>query len=207
LSNALKILAAIVLILSFPNVFAQNVPFVQTGILSGEGLVFPNYPYPYPLTVGSTVSVTAVPNDGWTFLGWVIDGAWCLGGPFSNPCTFAMPNEPVHVYAKFDLPFSFDLSGFPSTFVLARSHGASFPVTVVLSKGLPQVVTLTTYAPEGSQINAQIIGQPSGYPTFATTLSVLIPSSEPLGVRQITIIGTAQNGLTRTATLTLNIDS
>lgn len=198
---------AIVLILSFPNAFAQNMPFVQTGILSGEGFVFPDYSYPYPLTIGSTVSVSAVPNDGWNFFAWVIDGAWCLGGSFSNPCTFVMPNGPVHVYAKFDLPFRFDLSGLPSIFVLARSHGASFPLTVTLSKGLSQVVTLTTYVSEGSQIRAQIIGQPSGYPTFATTLSVLIPSSEPLGARQITIIGTAENGLTRTATLTLNIAS
>jgi hypothetical protein len=76
---------------------------LTTGVTSGLGSVSPSYPNGYQEQAGTSVSVTATAEPGWSFASplWSVSGAYCSGGSSSNPCTFTMPNGPVSVYASF----------------------------------------------------------------------------------------------------------
>ena len=74
---------------------------VLTTTFSGQGSVSPYCPSGCPESVGQTVNVTATPAAGWTFSGWNMTGASCLGGLNFNPCVFTMPNNPVSANANY----------------------------------------------------------------------------------------------------------
>ena len=78
----------------------QASPLLTT-TFSGQGSVSPSCPSGCPESVGQTVNVTATPASGWTFYGWNMTGANCLGGLNSNPCIFTMPNNPVSANANY----------------------------------------------------------------------------------------------------------
>ena len=50
---------------------------------------------------GTTISVTAVANSGYTFAGWTINGAAITSGNNANPAAFDMPDNDVTLTAKF----------------------------------------------------------------------------------------------------------
>jgi hypothetical protein len=76
-------------------------PPLLTTTFSGQGSVSPNCPSGCPESVGQTLNVTATPAAGWTFSGWNMTGAGCMGGLNSNPCVFTMPNNPVSANAYY----------------------------------------------------------------------------------------------------------
>ncbi len=80
-------------------------PPLITGVASGQGSVSPDCPAPNGCseTPNSQISVlaTPTPSSGYTFSSWSVTGVSCSGGSTSNPCTFAMPNNPVTVTANF----------------------------------------------------------------------------------------------------------
>ena len=78
----------------------QASPLLTT-TFSGQGSLSPSCPAGCPESVGQTVNVTATPAAGWTFSGWNMTGASCLGGPNANPCVFTMPNNPVSANANY----------------------------------------------------------------------------------------------------------
>ena len=75
---------------------------LTTSIASGSGAVTPYFPYGQPVGVGTMVYVTAyATSPGWSFSAWSAFGAYCFGGPYSNPCAFTMPSNSVTLMATF----------------------------------------------------------------------------------------------------------
>jgi len=74
---------------------------ILTTTFSRQGSVSPSCPSGCPESVGQVMNVTATPAVGWTFSGWNMTGASCLGGLNSNPCVFTMPNNPVSANANY----------------------------------------------------------------------------------------------------------
>ncbi len=76
---------------------------LTTSVGGGSGSVAPSCPGPGGCseTVGSSISLIAMPSANWQFSSWSVAGASCSGGGSSNPCAFSMPNNPVTVSATF----------------------------------------------------------------------------------------------------------
>ena len=94
--------------------------------------------------------------------------------------------------------FNFSVSLNLYSILIAPSHAADVQVTVPLVSGSPQSVTLTSsISPENGQLSASF-AQPSGTPTFTTTLTVTAYAAPPGEQYAITVGGVSQ-GLTRQA--------
>jgi len=89
---------------------------------------------------------------------------------------------------------------------LAPSHGGSVRVTVSLTSGSPQNVTLSSsVSPQDGDVSTSL-SQPVGIPSFSTTLSVSVFAAPPGKTYTVTVTGSAQ-GLTRQSeplTVTVN---
>ena len=158
----------------------------------GSGTV--NFPGPTgtPFTVSSETPWIATP--GGHTLAWAIS---TTGDPkpSNNMRSIQFTVAPL---AQFD----FSISASPSPQTVTPGSSTSYAVTVDLLSGPPQAITLTlSGAPDG--VSASFT-QPSGTPSFTSTLNVAAASSAAPGSYTITITGTGP-GITRTSTVTLTI--
>lgn len=78
---------------------------VDADVIQGDGTVTPTVDNPVKVEQGSgdTATITAVPADGYEFIGWEIDGEYTLpeGGSLSDPNLIIKPGSDVHAHAKF----------------------------------------------------------------------------------------------------------
>jgi hypothetical protein len=98
--------------------------------------------------------------------------------------------------------FDFTVGVSPSSGSVQQGGSVSSTVTVTLTSGSTQTVSLTTSGlPSGAYAT---FNPSSGYPTFTSTCTISTSTTTPTGTFYITIIGSG-GGLTRTATYTLTV--
>jgi len=99
-------------------------------------------------------------------------------------------------------PFDFNVGVSPSSGSVQQGGSVSATVTVTLTSGSPQTVSLTA---SGLPSDAYPTFSPSsGYPTFTSTFTISTSTTTPTGTFYITIIGSG-GGLTRTTTYALTV--
>jgi len=98
--------------------------------------------------------------------------------------------------------FGFTVGVSPSSGSVQQGRSVSATVTVTLTSGSPQTVSLTTSGlPPGASAT---FNPSSGYPTFTSTVTISTSTTTPTGTFYITITGSGGD-LTRTATYTLTV--
>jgi streptogramin lyase len=99
-------------------------------------------------------------------------------------------------------PPAFDFSvnlAVPTTETVTQGQSTSFSLIVGLVSGSPQNVTLTASGlPTGASYS---LTQPTGSPTFGSTINIFTSTNTPGGTYTITITGTSSGGLTHNAAL------
>jgi hypothetical protein len=99
--------------------------------------------------------------------------------------------------------FGFTVGVSPSSGSAQQGGSVSATVTVTLTSGPTQTVSLTTSGlPSGAYAT---FNPSSGYPTFTSTITISTSTTTPTGTFYITIIGSG-GGLTRTATYALTVN-
>jgi hypothetical protein len=98
--------------------------------------------------------------------------------------------------------FGFTVGVSPSSGSVQQGGSVSATVTVTLTSGSPQTVSLTTSGlPPGASAT---FNPSSGYPTFTSTVTISTSTTTPTETFYITITGSG-GGLTRTTTYTLTV--
>jgi hypothetical protein len=72
-----------------------------TRVTLGSGSVSPYCPNGCTYKVGQQITVSAIPNSGWQFSSWSINGASCTNALSATSCTFTMPSGNVIVSVHF----------------------------------------------------------------------------------------------------------
>jgi streptogramin lyase len=206
--------------LSIPYVFqlsaspsTQTIHPGQTATFSLNITLSSGYPQPLQLSLLNTPSgVTAVFNPQ------------SQSPPFTSTLTFTTTNStptgtfPMTVQAvsagetqtaaitlsvQAVPPPVFDFSinvATPTTETVTQGDSASFSVVVALVSGSAEIVNLTASGfPSGANYS---FTNPSGIPTFSSTINIFTTINTPGGTYPITITGTTSAGLTHTATPT-----
>jgi len=101
-------------------------------------------------------------------------------------------------------PFDFNVTVSPSSGSVVQGGWVNTTVTVTLTSGSPQTVTLSVSGLP-SDTTYVFLPSSSGTPTFSRTLNISTSYSTPNGTYSIMIIGTS-GSLTKTATYTLTVN-
>jgi len=127
------------------------------------------------------------------------DGDSLIDYPNDPGCTSASDDD------EFNAPppsFDFTVSVFPASGSVSKGNSISTTVTVTLTSGTPQSVSLTqTGCPPSSTCG---FVPSSGTPTYASTFAVVTTNPTPTGVYPIIIRGTS-GAIIKNATYTLTV--
>ncbi|MEM3488442.1 MAG: Ig-like domain-containing protein [Nitrososphaerota archaeon] len=136
---------------------------------------------------GMSVTISASPASGYSFLSWTGSGSGSYTGN-SNPATITM-NGPITQTANFQLqPFDFSISVSPSSRTVTAGQSTTYTVTVSLVSGAAQTVSLSLSGQHSSM--SYNFNPSSGSPSFTSTLTVSTTSSTPSQTYTLTITGT-----------------
>ena len=125
---------------------------VDTDVIEGEGNTVPTVDNPAKVEQGKgeTVIITAIPAEGYEFVGWEIDGDYTLpeGGSLTDPQLVILPGSDVHAHAKFKpIPKYWTVDAD----VIEGEGTATPPVSdpVKVEQGSGDTVTITATPAEG----------------------------------------------------------
>ncbi|MHA1631594.1 MAG: InlB B-repeat-containing protein, partial [Candidatus Freyarchaeota archaeon] len=167
---------------------------VQAG---GGGTTDPE-PGEYWYDSGASVSVEAIPNSGYEFDCWLLDGAKNTG----NPISVSM-NGPHTLKAYFEEKFGFSISASPNTLSICRGASKRTTITVTLVSGSPQSVSLSASSSPGG---LQLSFNPSAVtPTSQSKLTISVPNSASPGTYAVTVTASG-GGVTKTTTITVYVN-
>jgi len=160
-----------------------------------------------PVNTPITFSVT-YPGSDYTFANkW---DAWSIGWADGSTATYTFSSTSTYnVIAFFDptaSPFDFSISASPSNPSIKPGETGTSTITVTLSSGSTQTVTLSWTAidtlPSGTTVQ---LSPASGNPTFTSTLSITLPSTAtPGNTYRIKVTGTG-GGKTHDVMVTVTV--
>jgi outer membrane protein assembly factor BamB len=185
--------------ITFTKVSTYSITFTESGLPSGTGW--------WADLNGNNQSSTSnpirfsEPNGVYTY------GAGASGyvaSPSSGSVTVngASVNESI-TFSASPPTFSFSISLGSTSGSMAQGNSIRVNVNVSPTSGSPQTITLSANGlPSGT---TAIFSQPSGTPTFSSTMSITTSQSTPTGTYAITVSGNGEGqGNTATFTLTVN---
>lgn len=125
---------------------------VDTDVIEGEGNTVPTIESPAKVEQGKgeTVTIMAIPESGYEFIGWEIDGEYTLpeGGSLTDPVLVIQPGSDIHAHAKFKpIPKYWTVDAD----VIEGEGTATPPVSdpVKVEQGSGDTVTITATPAEG----------------------------------------------------------
>lgn len=119
----------------------------QGGIVTGSGAYF----------FGQIVQVQAIPNTGWAFVGWMIDGQLVSTDP---NYTFSMPASNLLIWANFEqIPYPLQLTVEPPSAGVVSGGGNFFYNTAVSVQATPN----TGWNFTGWTLNGQLVSSSATY--------------------------------------------